>query len=89
MQVQFDMNEGIALIKMDDGKKNAITPEAADTILAALEEAEASADAIVLVGRPGAFCAGLLPTKSASALSPGRSDARVADALCSRKEFDA
>lgn len=58
MQVNFEINEGIALIALDDGKKNAITPAAAEQILAALKEAEADADAIVLAGRPGAFCAG-------------------------------
>lgn len=58
MQVNFDTSEGVALIALDDGKKNAITLDAAAAILAALEEAEASADAIVLAGRPGAFCAG-------------------------------
>ncbi len=58
MQVNFEINDGIALIAMDDGKKNAITPAAAAQILAALKEAEARADAIVLAGRPGAFCAG-------------------------------
>ncbi len=58
MQVNFEINDGIALIAMDDGKKNAITRAAAAQILAALKEAEARADAIVLAGRPGAFCAG-------------------------------
>ena len=58
MQVQVENRNGVALIQFDDGKKNAITPEAAAAILAGLEEAEASADAIVIAGRPGAFCAG-------------------------------
>ncbi len=58
MQVQVENRDGVALIQFDDGKKNAITPEAAALILAGLEEAEASADAIVIAGRPGAFCAG-------------------------------
>ena len=58
MQVNFDITDGIALIQLDDGKKNAITLEAAGQILAALDEAEANAKAIVLAGRPGAFCAG-------------------------------
>ena len=58
MQVDFEITEGIARIAMDDGKKNAITLDAAATILEALEQAEADADAIVLAGRPGAFCAG-------------------------------
>ena len=58
MQVGFEIHEGVALITMDDGKKNAITPTAAQEILAALEDAEANAGALVLAGRPGAFCAG-------------------------------
>ncbi len=58
MKVEFQIEAGIAIITMDDGKKNAITPDAASEILAALEEAEARADAVVLAGRPGAFCAG-------------------------------
>ncbi len=58
MQVHFEISNDIALIQLDDGKKNAITHEAAAQILAALDEAEAGARAIVLAGRPGAFCAG-------------------------------
>ena len=58
MQVNFEISNDIALIQLDDGKKNAITPEAAAQILAALDEAEAGTKAIVLAGRPGAFCAG-------------------------------
>ena len=46
------------MIQFDDGKKNAITPAAAAQILAGLGEAEANADAIVIAGRPGSFCAG-------------------------------
>ena len=55
MQVQVENRDGVALIQFDDGKKNAITPEAAAQILAGLEEAEANADAIVIAGRPGSF----------------------------------
>lgn len=58
MQVEFDISDGIALIGLDDGKKNAITADAAAGVLAALTEAETAADAIVLAGRPGSFCAG-------------------------------
>ena len=39
-------------------RKNAITPAAAAQILDGLGEAEANADAIVIAGRPGSFCAG-------------------------------
>ena len=57
MQVKVENRDGVALIQFDDGKKNAITPVAATQILAGLEEAEANADAIVIAGRPGSFCA--------------------------------
>ncbi len=58
MEVTLDLTDGIACIRMDDGKKNAITPAAAADLAAALDEAEAKADALVLGGRPGSFCAG-------------------------------
>ena len=58
MDVRLDISVGIARIRLDDGKKNAITPGALDDIGTALDEAEATADALVLVGRPGSFCAG-------------------------------
>ena len=58
MQVNYELAEGVALITMDDGKKNAITPTATAELLGALDESEGAAQAIVLAGRPGAFCAG-------------------------------
>ena len=58
MQVKVENRDGVALIQFDDGKKNAITPGAAAQIFSGLEEAEANADAIVIAGRPGSFCAG-------------------------------
>ena len=64
MDVKFDIKDGVAVIQLDDGKKNAITPDAGDSILAALDEAEASADAIVLAGRW--LSCRLLPTLATS-----------------------
>ncbi|MEO0492470.1 MAG: crotonase/enoyl-CoA hydratase family protein [Actinomycetota bacterium] len=58
MQITTEITDGVALITMDDGKKNAITPDAYADLDAALDQAEADADAIVFAGRPGAFCAG-------------------------------
>jgi len=58
MQVNVESHDSVKLIQLDDGKKNAITLDAASAIVAALEEAESDASAIVLAGRPGAFCAG-------------------------------
>lgn len=58
MDVTIELDDGVALITMDDGKKNAITPQAIADLHAALDRAEADASAVVLAGRPGSFCAG-------------------------------
>ena len=58
MEVALDLTDGIGCIRMDDGKKNAITRAAVSDLAEALDEAEAKADALVLAGRPGSFCAG-------------------------------
>lgn len=58
MNVSIDMQEDVALITMDDGKKNAITLEALADLNEALDKAEADAKAVVLAGREGSFCAG-------------------------------
>jgi len=58
MDVTLELTDTIALITLNDGKKNAITLDAIRNINTALDEAEADASAIVLAGRPGSFCAG-------------------------------
>jgi len=58
MEISLDIQDDIALIKMDDGKKNAITQQAVDDLNSALDKSEADAKAIVLAGRPGCFSAG-------------------------------
>ncbi len=58
MDITLDVQDDIALIRLDDGKKNAIDLEAVKSLNAAFDEAEAGANAIVLAGRPGSFCAG-------------------------------
>ncbi|MDP6978745.1 MAG: crotonase/enoyl-CoA hydratase family protein [Myxococcota bacterium] len=58
MDISLDLTDQIACIRMDDGKKNAITPAAVADLAQALDEAEAKANALVLAGRPGSFCAG-------------------------------
>lgn len=48
----------IAVIRLDDGKANALNHEIIDTLDEAIREAEQSASAIVLLGRPGRFSGG-------------------------------
>jgi enoyl-CoA hydratase len=56
--VQYELVGEIAQITMDDGKANALSPEMIDAILAAFRRANEEANAVVLLGRPGRFCAG-------------------------------
>jgi len=58
MDVSLEFSDGIACVRMDDGKKNAIDLAAVRDLHEALDETEAKADALVLAGRPGSFCAG-------------------------------
>ncbi len=49
----------VALVRLDDGKVNAINATLIDGLWGALDAAEAQAGAVVLAGRPGVFSAGL------------------------------
>ena len=56
--VSDSLDGGIAVIQMDDGKANALGPQMISELGAAFARAESEASAIVLMGRPGRFCAG-------------------------------
>ncbi|MEM1230931.1 MAG: crotonase/enoyl-CoA hydratase family protein [Pseudomonadota bacterium] len=71
MQVSSELTEDVLVLKLDDGKKNAITADAVGAISEALDKAEADASAVVLAGRPGSFCAGF----DINVLKSGDSDA--------------
>ena len=47
-----------AIVRMDDGKANALSEPMIDSLLEALARAEKEAGAMVLTGRPDRFCAG-------------------------------
>jgi enoyl-CoA hydratase len=50
--------DGVLTVTMDDGKRNALTPEAFEGLIAVLDE-ENDARAVVLTGREGVLTAGL------------------------------
>ena len=52
------VDDGVAVVRFDDGKANALTSAALDALGAALDRAGADADAVCLVGREGRLCAG-------------------------------
>jgi len=56
--VSYTLDQKIAVVKMDDGKANALSVDMIDQLLAALTRAEEEAGAMVLIGRPDKFCAG-------------------------------
>lgn len=56
--VTSEIQDGICVLRLDHGKPNSISKAVADELMSALDEAEKSADAIVLFGKPGMFSAG-------------------------------
>lgn len=57
-QVRYERRDAVALITLDDGRANAVSPGLAAALAAALDRAEREAQAVVLAGRPGRFSAG-------------------------------
>jgi enoyl-CoA hydratase len=56
--VHYEQDDAVAIIRLDDGKANALSPDVIAAIQAALDRAEAEARAVLLVGRPGRFSGG-------------------------------
>jgi enoyl-CoA hydratase len=56
--LSFEKRGDVALIRMDDGKANALSPEMVRALTEAFGRAEREARAVVLSGRPTKFCAG-------------------------------
>jgi enoyl-CoA hydratase len=54
----YTLEENIAIVRMDDGKANALSETMIEGLLAALARAEREASAMILTGRPDRFCAG-------------------------------
>jgi len=69
MPVTTTIDNDIALIRMDDGKANAINFEMLAALNEALDKAEAEAKAIVLAGREGRFSGGF-DLKAFASLGP-------------------
>ena len=56
--LSYTLESTTAVLRMDDGKANALSDLMIDALSAALDRAEKEASAIVLTGRPERFCAG-------------------------------
>ena len=56
--VQYDVDDGVAVIRIDDGKRNALSPQVLRELYAAFDRAEADGATVVLTGREDVFSAG-------------------------------
>jgi len=56
--VQLTIEDGVAVVRLDDGKANAVSHRLLEQLHEALDTAEADATAVALVGREGRFSAG-------------------------------
>lgn len=57
-KVSYTLDGKVAVLRIDDGKANAVSAELMEELDAALERAEKEARAVLLTGRPGRFSAG-------------------------------
>lgn len=53
-----EIEDGVAVVRIDDGKVNALSVALIDGLTGALDRAESDGRAVVLLGRPGKFSAG-------------------------------
>ncbi|MDB4433205.1 crotonase/enoyl-CoA hydratase family protein [bacterium] len=56
--VSYELDESVAMVRIDDGKANAISPDLVAAVDEALDRAEKEARCVVIAGRPGRFSAG-------------------------------
>lgn len=56
--VLYDLQDGVATVRIDDGKRNALSPEVFAGIYRALDCAEADGAVVILTGREDVFSAG-------------------------------
>ncbi len=56
--VQYELSEDVAVLRIDDGKVNALAPQVIAALNAGLDRAEKESKALLIAGRPGRFSAG-------------------------------
>ena len=56
--VTYELSQDVAVLRIDDGKVNALGPELLAALNAGLDRAEKESKAVLIVGRPGRFSAG-------------------------------
>ena len=82
--VQTELRDGGAVVQIDDGKANALSPAVLAGIGAGLDLAEKEAGAALLVGRPGRFSAGFDLSVLSKGADAGRELVTAGAELCAR-----
>ena len=70
--VDTSIREGVALVRLDDGKVNVVSHDVVDALHAALDRAEAEATAVAILGREGKLSGGF----DLSVMTAGPDEAR-------------
>ncbi len=56
--LQYELSDTVAILRIDDGKANALDPSLLGALQSGLQRAEKEASAVLVTGRPGKFSAG-------------------------------
>jgi enoyl-CoA hydratase len=56
--VTYALEDGVAVLRLDDGKVNVVSHRLIEQVLSALDRAEEEATAVAVIGRPGKLSAG-------------------------------
>ncbi len=56
--LQYELSDTVAILRIDDGKANALDPSLLGALRSGLQRAEKEARAVLVTGRPGKFSAG-------------------------------
>ena len=56
--VQYDLQDKVATLRIDDGKRNALSPQVLGEIYQALDQAESDRAIVIMTGRESVFSAG-------------------------------
>lgn len=82
--LDYALEDRVAVLRLDDGKANALSHAAIDALQAALDRAEKEAGAVCLLGRPGRLCAGFDLEVMRSGTQPMRELVTAGAELCLR-----
>lgn len=70
--ITYELDGSVAVVRIDDGKANAYSPDLLTALDDAITRAESEATALLLIGRPGRFSAGFDLSVMTSGLEPMR-----------------